>query len=146
MDYTEQHPSKYIELGPDLAALVDVAWKSTFKLSDQLHATSYLRTSEAAANSVKIGEGASFMVTRKKVPPVEAYWPTAKPKDGITVQPERPWKSKAGYQIVYKIARIQFNSEGDPIPSQRIPYASVLLDLMVLSHGPVMEHLILSIF
>ena len=65
MDYTEQRPSKYIELCPDLAALVNVAWKSTFKSSNQLHATSYLRTSEAAANSVEIGEGASFLVTRK---------------------------------------------------------------------------------
>ncbi|KAG8531813.1 uncharacterized protein KY384_003449 [Bacidia gigantensis] len=133
-------PNKYLELCPDLAALVDVAWKSTLKSSNQLHATSYLRTSEAAANSIKIGQGASFLVTRKNVPPVEAYWSSAKPKDGITVQPERPWKSKAGYQIVYKIARIQFNSEGDPLPSQRVTYASTLLDLMVLSHGPVMKH------
>ena len=140
MDYTEQRPNKYLELCPDLAALVDIAWKSTFKSPNQLHATSYLRTSEAVANSIKIGEGASVLVTRKNVPPVEAYWPSAKPKDGITVQPDRPWKSKTGYQIVYKVARIQFNSEGDPIPSQRVSYASTLLDLMVLSHGPVTEH------
>ena len=140
MDHTEQRPNKYLELCPDLAALVEVAWTSTFKPSNQLHATSYLHNSEAVANSIKIGEGASFLVTRKNVPPMEAYWPAAKPKDGITIQPERPWKGKAAYRIVYKIPRIRFNSEGDPIPSQRVTYASTLLDLMVLSHDPVMRH------
>ena len=140
MNPADQRPNPYLELCPDLAALIEVAWKSTFKSPYQLRAKSYLLTSEAAANSIKIGEGASFLVTRKNVPPVKAYWPSAKPHDGITVEPQRPWRPTAGYQIVYKIARIQFNREGDPLPNQRVAYASTLLDLMVLSHGPVTEH------
>ena len=53
----------------------------------------------------------------------------------VAEERERPSR-----QIVYKIARVHFDELGDPVSSQRVNYASILLDLMVLSHRPILNH------
>ena len=132
--------SQEIQLVPDLAALLGVAWMSRLKSERQWKVAPIYKEPRSVASSISIGQGASFLVTRKKVMPVQRHQPTPESVGGITVEAKPSWKSIGGYQIVYKIARVQFDDQGNPVPSQKTDYASILLDLMVLSHTPVMRH------
>ena len=133
-------PSLSIDLCPDLAALVETAWKNVLQESSERPITTFLQEKNAVASSVVIGQGTSFLVTRRFVPEIRQFWAPAKAWHGITVQPEHKEELRSSRHVVYKISQIHFDEQGDPPPSKRAQYASILLDFMVLSHRPVLEH------
>lgn len=133
-------PRKYIDLCPDLAALVSLAWRSAKNPDNELPISQFLLDKHAVAGSIRIDSGSSFLITRKTVPVVQRIWEKSKPWQGVTVSTDRAPSVRPSRQIVYKVARVHFDERGDPVPSQRVNYASILLDLMVLSHKPILNH------
>ena len=133
-------PREYIDLCPDLSALVSLAWRSAKNPDNELPISQFLLDRHAVASSIRIGSGSSFLITRKTVPVVRRVWEKSKPWGGTTVGANRETSIRPSRQIVYKVARVHFDEWGDPVSSQRVNYASILLDLMVLSHKPVLNH------
>ena len=133
-------PHEYIDLCPDLSALLSLAWKSAKNPDNELPISQFLLDRHAVAGSVRISSGSSFLVTRKTVPEVQRIWERSNPGEGVSVEVNLEFSVRPSRQIVYKIARVHFDERGDPVPSQRVNYASILLDLMVLSHGPILNH------
>lgn len=133
-------PRKYIDLCPDLAALVSLAWRSAKNPDNELPISQFLLDKHAVAGSIRIDSGSSFLITRKTVPVVQRVWEKSKPWQGVTVSTDHAPSVRPSRQIVYKVARVHFDERGDPVPSQRVNYASILLDLMVLSHKPILNH------
>lgn len=133
-------PHKYIDLCPDLSALVSLAWHSAKNPNNELPISQFLIDKHAVASSIRIGSGSSFLITRKTVPAVQRVWENSKPWQGVTVQANHAPSVRPSRQIVYKVARVHFDEQGDPVSSQRVNYASILLDLMVLSHDPILNH------
>ena len=133
-------PRKHIDLCPDLSALVYLAWRSAKNPDNELPITQFLLDKHAVASSIRIGSGSSFLITRKTVPVVHRVWENSNPWQGVTVQANHAPSVRPSRQIVYKVARVHFDERGDPVPSQRVNYASILLDLMVLSHEPILNH------
>lgn len=133
-------PRKYIDLCPDLSALVSLAWHSPKNPGNELPISQFLLDKHAVASSIRIGSGSSFLITRKTVPVVQRVLEKSKPWQGTTVQANNAPLVRPSRQVVYKVARVHFDERGDPVPSQRVNYASILLDLMVLSHGPILNH------
>ena len=133
-------PREYIDLCPDLSALVSLAWQSAKNPHNELPISQFLLDRHAVASSIGIGSGSSFLITRKAVPVLRRVWKESKSWEGVTIEANPTTSIKSSRQIVYKIARVHFDERGDPVPSQRVNYASILLDLMVLSHEPVLNH------
>ena len=156
---TIPEPHQYIDLCPDLSALVSLAWHPAKNPDSELPIARNLLDRHAVASSIRIGSGSSFLITRKTVPVVHRVGGKSKPWEGVMVEknPETSPKLsrhfnykivekipetslKLSRHIVYKVARVQFDERGDPVSSQRVNYASILLDLMVLSHDPILNH------
>ena len=127
-----------IQLKPELPLLASLAHDNPINLLP-----SVFYEPESVASSVKISEGVTFTVTRKKVvqpPPLESR---AVGKGGITVeasthhlQPQLP------AYIVYKIPEIRFGPTGHAVtdgPHER-NLASVLLEFFALGHHPIQQH------
>ena len=133
-------PREYIDLCPDLSALVSLAWRSGKNPDNELPISQFLLDRHAVASSIRIGSGSSFLITRKTVPIVHRVWEKSTPWKGITAEKHHEPSVRPTRQIVYKVARVHFDERGDPVSSQRVNYASILLDLMVLSHNPILNH------
>ena len=133
-------PHQYIDLCPDLSALVSLAWRSAKKPDNELPISDFLLDRHAVASSIRIGSGSSFLITRKTVPVVHRVWGKSKPWEGVIVEKNPETSLRLSRHIVYKVARVHFDERGDPVSSQRVNYASILLDLMVLSHEPILNH------
>jgi serine/threonine protein kinase len=96
--------------------------------------------SEAVDSSLKIGDGASFAVTRQAIPPGPAEtlvehdfgdWSVAKSLKA----PQRP------KFVVYKSARVAFTTDGDPVtPADRYALQSLLTEFHALLHPPLLKH------
>ena len=137
---TIPEPHQYIDLCPDLSALVSLAWRSAKNPDSELPIARNLLDRHAVASSIRIGSGSSFLITRKTVPVVHRVWGKSKPWEGVIVEKNPETSLKLSRHVVYKVARVHFDERGDPVSSQRVNYASILLDLMVLSHDPILNH------
>lgn len=128
-----------ISLRPELSLIVSLAHETQFPGDDYL--PEELFESQAVATSSTIGKGSTFTVCRKKVhQPVE---PPARPIDvnGIVVTHiDNSYKKGLPPYIVYKIAQVQFTSEGHAIAEHRSNLASAFLEIVVLTHRPIIRH------
>ena len=136
----EPKPSEYIEICPDLAALVDLAWNNHLMRSSETALLDSSREHEAISGSIAIGRGSSFLITRRPETNLRQSEQQAKPQKLVTHRVDKSRLVKKSQSVVYKIARVGFDKQGDPFPGQQVDHASVLLDLMVMSHRPIRKH------
>lgn len=100
---------------------------------------SIFREPEAVDSSVLLGSGASFSASLQKIPPgpetIEYFadmggWTTTK----ISPAPKRP------EFVVYKVARIAFDVNGEPLSEYRRALQSVLTEYHALIYPPLYKH------
>ena len=134
---TQETPTT-IQLKPELTLLASLAYNNPINLLP-----SVFYEPESVASSLKISEGVTFTVTRKKVtqpPPLESR---AVEKDKIIVEAStHHLQQKLPAYIVYKIPEIRFGPTGHAVtdgPHER-NLASVLLEFFALGHCPIQRH------
>lgn len=127
-----------VKVLPDLSAFVFAVWNINHRKPKELLLPEYLLQPQAVASSVVIGQGTSFSVTRKETgKPQEHSFRSVDREGFVATVAGTP---KIPKYVVYKIAQVEFTSAGYAIDEHRTRYASVLLDILVLSHTPLMLH------
>jgi len=136
---SSQQPSRTISLRPELSLIASLAHQNTYQnlLPPELYEP------ESVARSVKIGEGITFTVTKKKVfhPPQLTQFISQ--KGNITVRSTTGnLRYRCPPMVVYKIPEVEFAADGHAAPGERNErnLASVLLEFFVLLHEPIWKH------
>ena len=127
-----------IQLKPELTLLASLAHDTPINLLPPV-----FYEPESVASSVRIGEGVTFTVTRKKVtqPPRLESRPVE--RDKITVEAStHHLQQKLPAYIVYKIPEIRFGPTGHAVTdgAHERNLASVLLEFFALGHYPIQRH------
>ena len=134
---------RHLGLVPDLSVLLELVWNNR-PLNESPHARQLhqrWKEPQAVASSVAIARGGSYLVTRKTIPQAtRRNWSQPRSSDEGDIQRQLTISAKKSYSIVYKIAQLQFDIDGKPIPEHRSRFASILLDLFVLTHAPIIDH------
>ena len=127
-----------IQLKPELTLLASLAHDSPVNLLPQV-----FYEPESVASSVKIGEGITFTVTRKKViqPPRLESRPVERDKIIVEASTHHLQPKLPAY-IVYKIPEIRFGPTGHAATegAHARNLASVLLEFFALGHYPIQQH------
>jgi len=136
---SSQSPTRTITLRPELSLIASLAHQSTYQ--DLLPPELY--EPESVARSVKIGEGTTFTVTKKKVfqPPQLRQFVSR--RGGVVVSSSTDHlRYRCPPDVVYKIPEIEFGADGHAAPGERNErnLASVLLEFFVLLHEPIWKH------
>ena len=133
-----QATPKTIKLKPELTLLASLAHHSMINLLPPV-----FYEPESVASSVKIGEGVTFTVTRKKViqPPRLESRPVERDKVTVTASTHHLQPKLPAY-IVYKIPEIRFGPTGHAVTdgAHERNLASVLLEFFALKHLPIRLH------
>ena len=127
-----------IKLKPELTLLASLAHAHPIN-----HLPPVFFEPESVASSVKIGEGVTFTVTRKKViqPPRLEGLPVERDKITVTASTHHLQPKLPAY-IVYKIPEIRFGPTGHAVTdgAHERNLASVLLEFFALGHHPIQQH------
>lgn len=92
-----------------------------------------------AVDTAKVlGYGASFIAAVQKLPPVASVEGLTFDMGGLQITPKQAASSPS--HIVYKVARVEFQETGEPIPDHRRALSSVLMELRALTHPPLLHH------
>ena len=94
---------------------------------------------EAVDSALRIGEGASFTASLQKLPNVPTELEIVNHGDGSRIQ-NVPGVPPTPRFVVYKVARLAFDKEGDPVPEHRKAMLSVLAELHALMFAPLKKH------
>lgn len=95
---------------------------------------------EAVDSSLLLGQGASFTVTRQRLPCGPTHEAGRKDMGGIIMMPTSLAPPRPRY-VVYKSARVSFQPNGDPAtPRDGRALQSVLTELHALLHPPLLAH------
>ncbi|KAL2833811.1 kinase-like domain-containing protein [Aspergillus cavernicola] len=98
----------------------------------------FLFNCQAVDFSTPIGQGASFTVTRLRVPKQGRLEYTTFSHDFTTTFSAKP--SKTPEFVAYKTARVAFEPTGEPVESDQRAMFSALIELSALAHGPLAHH------
>ncbi|KAI9675282.1 MAG: hypothetical protein M1817_001184 [Caeruleum heppii] len=133
----EEPPPSHLALEADFSSFVYLAFAAAHAARPIRDLPSYLKEPQSVASSVVIGHGRSFFVSRKTAP-AEPERQITNPLDGMTIGHTVP--ARPARVIVYKLAQVEFDKAGIPVTAHRTKFASVLLDLLALSHPPLIRH------
>lgn len=134
-----QSSRRHIGLIPDLSMFIQLTWNNN--VLDQSGLQNQFKQPQAVASSVHIAHGASYLVTRKKIPEAdEQVWKAPRRNSQGGTTHDITFVTRKSWDVVYKIAQVQFDAEGKPYPVHRSKYAGILLDLLVLTHEPILKH------
>ncbi|KAI9723892.1 MAG: hypothetical protein M1828_004011 [Chrysothrix sp. TS-e1954] len=105
----------------------------------KLHVPSTFREAEAVDSSVLLGHGASFTASLQKIPggPETVETKIERSDSTTTVIATAPRRPE---YVVYKIARVAFNDEGQPLREHQIALQSILNEFHALIYPPLFEH------
>ena len=94
---------------------------------------------ESVDSSVLLGRGASFSASLQKIPkgPERITLTTQMP--GWSITRSVPAPPRPGY-VVYKVARVAFQENGEPFPQYRTALQSVLTEYHALIYPPLFHH------
>ncbi|OJI99659.1 hypothetical protein ASPVEDRAFT_26445 [Aspergillus versicolor CBS 583.65] len=98
----------------------------------------YLFNCQAVDFATPIGRGASFTVTRIRVPKAERLEQTTFSHDLTTTLSIKPMPTPEF--VAYKTARVAFEPTGEPVESDQRAMFSVLIEVSALVHGPLANH------
>lgn len=98
----------------------------------------YLFNCQAVDFSTPIGQGASFTVTRIRVPKAERLEQTTFSHDMTTTVSIKPMHTPEF--VAYKTARVAFEPTGEPVESDERAMFSAFIEVSALVHGPLARH------
>ena len=94
---------------------------------------------ESVDSSVLLGHGASFTASLQKIPAGPKTIDVTTPMPGWSVTKSKPAPPRPAY-VVYKIARIAFDNNGEPLPQYRRAMQSVLTEFHALINPSLFKH------
>ncbi|ERF69389.1 hypothetical protein EPUS_05934 [Endocarpon pusillum Z07020] len=94
---------------------------------------------QAVDSSLHIGDGASFAVSCRAIPKVEAREYTTQ-MGGLTIIAKSDAPQQQRESLVYKTARIAFTDLGDPVIQDRRAMDSAMMEIYALGQAPLVEH------
>ena len=139
-DSAVPNPLKILEQSNYIPHIFDLVTPSreASKLTHKHIPTVFLEA-EAVDSSVLLGHGASFSASLQRVPdgPKTIDITTCMPEFTATQQTPAPPRPNF---VVYKVARVAFDENGEPVPQSRRALQSVLTEYHALIYPPLFEH------